>query len=108
MNAINSLPESGNWCQVSPSSWLRRLRRNSKYAAICAMLAANFPAVAQPAPKKSINRSHLLAMLLWAGFTSSALAQTNCACVDTNQCANSDAGFYYPTNLLTYPLISDQ
>jgi hypothetical protein len=50
MNAINSLPEPGNWCQVSPSSWLRRLRRNSKYTAICAMLAANFPAVAQPAP----------------------------------------------------------
>jgi hypothetical protein len=55
-----------------------------------------------------MNRILLLAMLLLAGFASAALAQTNCACVDTNQCADDDAGFYYPTNLLTYPLISDQ
>jgi hypothetical protein len=57
---------------------------------------------------RSMNRSHLLAMLLWAGFTSAALAQTNCACVDTNGCANIDAGVFYPTNPLCYPLISDQ
>jgi len=55
-----------------------------------------------------MNRSHLLAMLLWAGFASAALAQTNCACADTNQCADDDASVYYPTNPLTYPLISDQ
>ena len=55
-----------------------------------------------------MNRSHLLALLLLARFTSAALAQTNCACVDTNQCANDDAGVYYPTNPLCYPMISDQ
>jgi hypothetical protein len=55
-----------------------------------------------------MNRSHLLAMLLWAGFTSAALAQTNCACVDTNGCANDDAGVYYPAKPLCYPMISDQ
>jgi hypothetical protein len=58
--------------------------------------------------KRKIGSSPLLAMLLWAGFTSGALAQTNCACVDTNQCANGDVGFYYPTNPLCYPMISDQ
>ena len=47
-------------------------------------------------------------MLLWVGFASAALAQTNCACVDTNDCANIDAGVFYPTNPLCYPLISDQ
>jgi hypothetical protein len=55
-----------------------------------------------------MNRSHLLTMLLWVGFASAALAQTNCACVDTNDCANIDAGVFYPTNPLCYPLISDQ
>jgi hypothetical protein len=55
-----------------------------------------------------MNLSRLLAMLLWAGFASAALAQTNCACVDTNHCANDDAGVYYPTNVLCYPMISDQ
>jgi hypothetical protein len=55
-----------------------------------------------------MNRSHLFAMLLWAGFTSAALAQTNSACVDTNGCANDDATVYYPANPLTYPMISDQ
>jgi hypothetical protein len=29
-----------------------------------------------------MNRSHLLAMLLWAGFTPAALAQTNDTCTD--------------------------
>src|SRR5271154_4329472 len=57
---------------------------------------------------RSMNRCLLLTMLLWAGFASAALAQTNCACVDTNGCANIDAGVYYPTNPLCYPLISDQ
>ncbi len=55
-----------------------------------------------------MNRSHLLAMLLWAGFTSAALAQTNLACVDTGGCADDDTNIVYPTNLLTYPMISDQ
>ena len=56
-----------------------------------------------------MNRSHLLAMLLWAGFTSAALAQTNFdACVDTNGCANDDSNVDYPANPLTYPMISDQ
>jgi hypothetical protein len=55
-----------------------------------------------------MNRSHLLAMLLWAGFTSAALAQTNCACVDTNLCADNDPSVFYPTNPLCYPMISDQ
>ncbi|HUD84464.1 MAG TPA: hypothetical protein VMQ67_13220, partial [Candidatus Saccharimonadales bacterium] len=55
-----------------------------------------------------MNRSHLLAMLLWAGFTSAALAQTNSACVDTNGCANDDAGVFYPADPLCYPMISDQ
>jgi len=55
-----------------------------------------------------MNRSHLLALLLWAGFTSAALAQTNCACVDTNGCAIVDATVYYPTNPVAYPLVSDQ
>ena len=64
-------------------------------AAILARMRSRF----RPTPKgewqrgaffcmiQSMNRSHLLAMLLWAGFTSAAVAQTNCACVDTNQCA---------------------
>ena len=47
-------------------------------------------------------------MLLWAGFTSAALAQTNSACVDTNGCANDDAGVFYPADPLCYPMISDQ
>ncbi len=55
-----------------------------------------------------MNRSHLLAMLLWAGFTSAALAQTNLACVDTGGCADDDTNIVYPTNLLMYPMISDQ
>jgi hypothetical protein len=56
-----------------------------------------------------MNRSHLLAILLWAGFGSAALAQTNFdACVDTNGCANDDSNVDYPANPLTYPLISDQ
>lgn len=55
-----------------------------------------------------MNRSHLLALLLWAGFTSAALAQTNSACVDTTGCADIDSNIYYATNLLTYPMISDQ
>ena len=55
-----------------------------------------------------MNRSRLLAMLLWAGFTSAALAQTNLACVDPGGCADDDTNIVYPTNLLTYPMISDQ
>src|SRR5271154_615535 len=57
---------------------------------------------------RSMNRCLLLTMLLWAGFASAALAQTNCACMDTNGCANIDAGVYYRTNALCYPMISDQ
>jgi len=55
-----------------------------------------------------MNRSPLIALLLWAGFASAALAQSDSACVDTNGCANDDAGLYYPANPLTYPLISNQ
>jgi hypothetical protein len=56
-----------------------------------------------------MNRSHLLALLLWAGFASAALAQTNFdACTTTNNCANVDLGVYYPANPLTNPMISDQ
>ena len=47
-------------------------------------------------------------MLLWAGFASAALAQTNSACVTTNGCADDDTNIVYSTNLLTYPMISDQ
>ena len=54
---------------------------------------------------RTMNRSHLLTMLLWVGFASAALAQTNCACVDTNDCANIDAGVFYPTNPLCYCLL---
>ena len=47
-------------------------------------------------------------MLLWAGFASATLAQTNDACMDTNGCALDDTNIYYPANPLTYPPISDQ
>jgi hypothetical protein len=55
-----------------------------------------------------MNRSLLLAMLLWAGFASAALAQTNSACETTNACSDDDTNIIYPTNLLMYPMISDQ
>ncbi len=55
-----------------------------------------------------MNRSHLLALLLWAAFASSALAQTNDACVTTNMCADDDTNVIYPANPLCYPMISDQ
>jgi len=84
MNAINSLPESGNWCQGSSSSWLRRLRRNSKYAAICAMLASNFPAVAQPAP-----------ILTWITNSSAKLEQV-IGDVDWANGSNVNKPDYYP------------
>ena len=55
-----------------------------------------------------MNRSHLLVLLLWAAFTSAALAQTNCACVTTNGCADVDPSVFYPEPPLCYPMISDQ
>ncbi len=35
-------------------------------------------------------------------------AETNSACVDTTGCADIDSNIYYSTNLLTYPMVSDQ
>jgi hypothetical protein len=105
MNAINSLPKSGNWCQVSPSSWLRRLRRNSKYAAICAMLAANFPAVAQPAPvltwvpNSSVKLEQVIGDVDWAtgsNTTSQTITRFNIAGTDVSYC------FTCGTNLLFF------
>ena len=55
-----------------------------------------------------MNPRHLVAILLLAGFTATGLAQTNCACTDTNGCAIDDPTVYYRTNPLTYPLTSDQ
>jgi hypothetical protein len=55
-----------------------------------------------------MNRNYLPALLLWAAFTTTALAQTNSACVDPGNCADDDTNVNYPTNVLTYPMISDQ
>ncbi len=55
-----------------------------------------------------MNRTHLLALLLWAVFTSAALAQTNSACVDPTGCANDDTNVVYPATPLTNAMISDQ
>jgi hypothetical protein len=55
-----------------------------------------------------MDRTHLLALLLWSGFASAAWAQTNSACVDTNGCANDDTNDIYPANALCYPMVSDQ
>jgi hypothetical protein len=48
------------------------------------------------------------ALLLWVGFTSAALAQTNPACADPGGCANDDGSDYYPASPLCYPMVSDQ
>jgi len=62
----------------------------------------------QTRDKAFMNRNHLLGLLLWAGFTAAAWAQTNNACVDRNGCGINDADVFYPANPLTYPMISDQ
>ncbi len=55
-----------------------------------------------------MNRTHLLALLLWSRFISAAWGQTNSACVTTNGCANDDTNDIYPANPLCYPMVSDQ
>src|SRR5580693_3900975 len=54
-----------------------------------------------------MNPCRSLLVLLVAGFTSTALAQTNCTSAETN-CALIETNIIYPTSLLTYPMASDQ